>query len=167
MKSLILILAAVSVLGGSTIFVAAQNRTTSGTDTREAQPSHGNVRDYSALIREMFSPISDQLKLTTEQQFQMVAIVSGTEAKTAPLLQDLDVVDQQLAEATLVEVPDEAMINRLSSQEAQLLTEMIAMKARAKSAIFRVLTPDQRALVSKCLRAKSQEVGNLGAISIY
>jgi Spy/CpxP family protein refolding chaperone len=167
MKSLFLMLAAVSFLAGSTILVAAQNRTTSGTDTGAAQPSQDNVRDYSALIREMFAPISDQLNLTKEQQFQMVAIVSGTEAKSAPLLQNLDVVDQQLAAATLVDMPDEATISRLSAQEAQLLTEMIAMKARAKSAIFRVLTPDQRALVSQSVHTKSQDDGTLGAISVY
>jgi Spy/CpxP family protein refolding chaperone len=167
MKSLILLLAAVLLLTGSTILVAAQNRTTAGSDTGAAQPSRDTGRDYSTLIREMFAPISDQLNLTKEQQFQMVAIVSGTEAQTAPLLQDLDTVDRQLAEATLVDVPDEATINRLSSHEAQLLAEMITMKALAKSAIFRVLTPDQRALVSQSVRTKSQDVGNLGAISVY
>jgi hypothetical protein len=167
MKSLFLMLAAVSLLAGSTILVAAQNPRNSSNDTEEAQNSQDNVRDYTALIREMFSPISDQLNLTKEQQFQMVAIVSGTEAKTALLLHRLEVVDQRLAEATLVDVLDEPTINRLSSEEAILLTEMITMKARAKAAIYRVLMPDQRTLVTQSFRTKSQADGDLGAISVY
>jgi Spy/CpxP family protein refolding chaperone len=167
MKSLFLMLAAVSFLAGSTILGAAQNRTTTRNDTDEAQRSPDAPRDYTALLREMFAPISDQLNLTKEQQFQMVAIVSGTDAKTASLLHQLEVVDQRLAEATIVDVLDEDAINRLSSEEAQLLTEMIVMKVRAKAAIYRVLMPDQRALITQSVHSKSQVDGNLGAISVY
>jgi Spy/CpxP family protein refolding chaperone len=167
MKSLFLMLAAVSFLAGSTMLVAAQNRTTSRNGAEEVQKSQDTARDYTALIREMFAPISDQLNLTKEQQFQMVAIVSGTEANSASLLHNLEVVDQRLAEAAIADVPDEDAINQLSSQEALILSEMIAMKARAKAAIYRVLMPDQRALVTQLVHTKSQVEGNLGAISVY
>jgi hypothetical protein len=44
---------------------------------------------------------------------------------------------------------------------------MIAMKARAKASIYRLLTPNQRTLVAQQFRGKSQLDGSLGAIGIY
>ncbi len=82
-------------------------------------------------------------------------------------MQKLDELDQRLADASLIDSPDEATIDRLSAAEAVLLSQMIAMKARAKASIYQVLTPDQRTLFSHQFRGNRQMDGNLGAMAIY
>jgi Spy/CpxP family protein refolding chaperone len=125
------------------------------------------VRDYGKLIQGVFAPITGQLDLTKEQEFRIVAIITGTEVKADSLMQELDELDQQLAQAVLIDSPDEATINRLSAKEGLILTQIITMKVRANGGIYKVLTADQRALVSRQLLGSTQKDGYLGSISIY
>ena len=180
-KWLFLLLFALSLLVGSTGFAVAQDRVDhpsraarlgtpapASPEGDEEKTPQIAVRDYGALVREVFAPITDQLNLSKEQEFQIIAIITGAEVKADPLVQQLDGVEQQLIEATLADPLDEATINQLSAQEAYLLTLMIAMKARAKAGIYLVLTPAQRMLVSQKFRnAKSASIEDLGGISIY
>jgi len=167
MKLLCSLLFAVSLLVGNTVVAVAQDRPQAQVYGDEQRTSPLVARDYRALVQDVFAPITDELNLTKEQEFQIIAIITGTEVEVDPLVKKLDEVDQWLAEATLIDAPDGATIDRLSAQEALLLTQMIAMKARAKASIYQVLTPDQRTLVSHEFRGKSQVDGNLGAIGIY
>ena len=180
-KWLFLLLFALSLLVGNTGFAVAQDRVDhpsraarpgtpapASPDVDEQKTPQIAVRDYAALVQEVFAPITDQLNLSKEQEFQIIAIITGAEVKADLLVQQLDGVEQQLTEATLTDSPDEATINRLSAQEAFLLTRMIAMKARAKAGIYLLLTPAQRMLVSQKFRnAKSVSIEDLGGISIY
>ena len=164
MKSLSLLFA-VSLLLGSTVVADAQN----GAPVRaygDQQRSSAPSRDYAALLQEVFAPITDELNLAKEQEFQIIAIITGTEAKADPLLQQLEQVDQRIVEVTLLDSPDEGTINRLSSQEALILTQIIALKTRAKASIYQVLTPEQRTVVSRAFRGKSQLEETLGAIGV-
>jgi Spy/CpxP family protein refolding chaperone len=131
------------------------------------QTTPNTVRDYGALIQGVFAPITDQLNLTKEQEFRIVAIITGTEVKADSLMHELDDVDQQLSQAVLIDSPDEATISQLSSKEGMILTQIVTMKVRANGSIYQLLTPDQRALVSRQFRAGNQKVGYLGSISIY
>ena len=167
MKSLFSLLFAVSLLAGSAVLAVAQRRTPAQTNAAEQQDPPFAPRDYSALVQEVFAPITDQLSLTKEQQFQIVAIITGTEVSAEPMVQKIEELDQQLAAASLIDSPDEAEIERLSAQEADLLTQMIAMKALAKASIYQLLTVRQKTLVSHRFRGKSQIDGSLGAISVY
>lgn len=165
MKSLSLLFAVLLLLG-STVVADAQNGApvrAYGDQQRPSAPS----RDYAALIQEVFAPITDELNLAKEQEFQIIAIITGTEAKADPLLQQLEQVEQRIVEVTLVDSPDEGTINRLSSQEALILTQIIALKTRAKASIYQVLTPEQRTVVAQVFRGKSPLEETLGAIGIY
>ena len=167
MKLLLSLLFAVSLLAGNTVRTVAQDRPQAQVYGDEQKTAPLAARDYGALVQDVFAPITDELNLTKEQEFQIIAIITETEVNTDPLVQKLDELDQRLAEATLIDSPNEATINRLSAQEALLLTRMIAMKARAKASIYQVLTAKQRTLVSHQFRGKSQMEENLGAIGIY
>jgi hypothetical protein len=164
MKLLLSLLFAVSLLAGNTVRTVAQDRRQAQVYGDEQKTAPLAARDYGALVQDVFAPITDELNLTKEQEFQIIAIITETEVNTDPLAQKLDEVDQRLAEATLIDSPSEATINRLSAQEALLLTRMIAMKARAKASIYQVLTANQRTLVSHQFRGKNQMEENLGAI---
>ncbi|MCU1265770.1 MAG: hypothetical protein JWM21_2088 [Acidobacteria bacterium] len=156
-----LLLTAVAVPG------LAQARKLGAPELQEQKQLNGVPRDYGALVTEVFAPITDQLKLTKEQQFQIVAIITGTEVSAEPLISELDQVDQQLAAATLTDAPDEDEVDRLSALEASLLTQMIAMKARAKTSIYQILTASQKVLVANKLLGKRPIEGNLGAIGVF
>ena len=167
MKLLFSLLFVVTLLLGSAGLAVAQDQRPLQPDGDDQKSQLPAARDYGALIQEVFAPVTDQLRLTKEQEFQIIAIITGTEVKSDPLLQKLDDVGQRLVDATLVDTPDEATINRLSAQEASLLTQIIAMKSRAKASIYQVLTPDQRTLVAHQFRGKNQVDATLGAIGIY
>jgi Spy/CpxP family protein refolding chaperone len=122
---------------------------------------------YSSLINEVFAPITDKLKLTNEQQFQIVAIITETEVRAGPLVQALEQIEQQLTETAFNGPLNEAKLRELTDKQAALLSELIRMRVRAKSNIYRLLTADQRALVARRFRLQSQLEGHLGSISIY
>ena len=167
MKVLFSILFAISLLVECAVLGIAQDRSQAQPNANEQKPPQVATRDYRALVQEVFAPITDQLNLTKEQEFQIIAIITTTEVTSDPLVQKLDEVDQELTAAFLIDSPDEATINGLSAQEADLLTHMISMKARAKGSIYQLLTPNQRMLVSHHFLGKNQLEGTLGSISIY
>src|SRR5712664_1896860 len=167
MKLLFSFLFALSLLCGSTALVFAQRATSPQTEGDAQKSSPPAARDYGALIQEVFAPVTDELNLTKEQEFQIIAIITNTEAKSDLLLQRLDEVGQRLVDATLVDAPDEEAINQLSAQEAFLLTQIIAMKTRAKASIYQVLTHNQRTLVAHQFRGKNQLDATLGAMGVY
>jgi Spy/CpxP family protein refolding chaperone len=168
MKSFSSLIIAAALLAAVAIPVFAQNRSPTS-DSPQQQTAPAAARDYTALVSEVFAPITDQLNLTKEQQFQIVAIITDTEAKADPLIQRVDELDQQLDAAALIDV-DDTQLNKLATQEALLLTEMIALKVRARANIYRVLTPVQQAQVAQRFRSQAsptQPEANLGAITIY
>lgn len=132
-------------------------------DQQAARPD--NEQDYDALIREVFAPITDELNLTNEQKFKMVAIVTSTVIRADPLMDKLDELDTQIDEAAMADSFDEVRIRRLSARQGELMGQIIAMKARAKASMYRLLTPEQRNLLARQLRAGPQAGGNLGAIT--
>jgi len=147
--------------------ICTQGQSSSETQSVPQQQTQGmtNQRDYSTLINSIFTPYTDQLNLTMEQQFQIVAIISGEEAVAAPGIQRLMEVDQHLAEASIAYPIDETTLQDLSSQEAQILTELIAMKVHAKARIYQTLLPAQKALVQQHIRAAGGQ-GNEGLTGI-
>jgi Spy/CpxP family protein refolding chaperone len=153
-----------SLAFGSAALAVAQDLMPAQSDE---QTNPNNMRDYGALIQGVFAPITEQLNLTKEQEFRIIAIITATEVKADSLMQELDEVDQQLAQAVLIDAPDEATISGLSSREGVILTQIVQMKVRAHAGIYQLLTPGQRALVSRQFQTSSQKVGYLGSISIY
>jgi Spy/CpxP family protein refolding chaperone len=125
------------------------------------------TNEYSSLINEVFAPITDKLKLTNEQQFQIVAIITETEVRADPGVQALGKIEQQLTEIAFNGPLNEARLRELTDEQAALLSEISRMRVRAKSAIYRLLTADQRALVAREFRLQSPLEGHLGSISIY
>ena len=144
---------AVLLLAISAICTQAQSSPETQPVPQQQAQNNTNERDYSTLINSIFTPYTDQLNLTREQQFQIVAIISGEEAVAEPVMQSLMEVDHRLAETSIAYPIDEAKLQELSTQEAQILTDLIAMKIRAKARIYQTLLPAQKALVQQQIRA--------------
>jgi len=112
------------------------------------------VKDFSSLINQVFAPVTDKLNLTQEQKFQIVAIITEAEVTADPLLQSLEVADQQLCELSFSGVPDTNRLKELCDQEAAILSALIQLKVRTKAEIIRLLTTEQRAIVAQQFNIK-------------
>lgn len=144
---------------------------TVGQDTaRPSKPQEASTvpnQDYTALLKEMFAPITAQLSLTKVQQGLMVAIIAEVEIRLDPLREELNNVGDQLMQAAMTDTPDERAINLLSARQAQLLTRIISLKVRAFADIYQLLTPNQRALLSRQFRGTNRLESKLGTPVIH
>ncbi len=146
-------------------YTQAQNSSNTAPVPQQQTQSIIGERDYSTLINSIFSPYTDQINLSKEQQFQIVAIISSEEAMAVPEMERLLEVDHLLAEASIEYPINEAKLQDLSSQEAQILTELIAMKIHAKARIYQTLLPAQKALVQQQIHTAGGQ-GNEGITGI-
>jgi hypothetical protein len=125
------------------------------------------VKALSSLIDDIFAPVTEKLNLTQEQRLQIIAIIIETEVNADPLLQTLGVIDQQLSELPLAEVLDENRMKEICEQQSVLMSEVIQMRLRAKGRMFRLLTTEQRAIMTEQFRTKERLNGNSGSTRIY
>lgn len=159
-KSLFLTL---TIITASASFAAAQVNTAKP-GTQQQTANLAGEQDDNDIVREVFSPITDQLNLTAVQKFRIARIAMDTMLQADPLFQQLDLLDNQLSEAAFAGRLDESQIRQLSERQAALLSQIISMKARAKMNFYRVLTAEQRAVVADQFRLRGAE-GSLGSIS--
>jgi Spy/CpxP family protein refolding chaperone len=123
--------------------------------------------DYTAMVKQLFAPITASLNLSKEQEFQIIATISTTQATAEPLMDKFDGIEQELVAASFADHFDEERVRVLSKEQAATLSQLIALKVFAKAKIFQILTPNQRVLVSQQFRFKRQTQESLGAINIY
>lgn len=164
MRLLIATILVILTLTSCAAFAVAQN----STDVPSKQDNQiAETKNYTALVTDIFAPITASLNLTKEQEFQIIAIIIATDVMTEPARQRLNEIEQGLVAASFADPFDEERVRALSEQEATILTQLIAQKVFAKAKIYHVLNPEQRMLVSQHFRPKAQLQGHLGAISIY
>lgn len=95
--------------------------------------------------REMFGArMAQKLNLSDAQQQQIKGILQAEKPKMQPLMQELKQERQQVNSLTESGTFDEAAVRAAAGKEAQTMTDLAVERARVKSQIFAVLTPDQR-----------------------
>jgi Spy/CpxP family protein refolding chaperone len=94
---------------------------------------------------EMVDHMARALNLTDAQQTQIKTILEAARAASEPLHNKMDEVHKQLEAATANGQFDEAQVRALANQQAQLMADTIVEHERAKSKIYAILTPEQRA----------------------
>jgi Spy/CpxP family protein refolding chaperone len=158
----LVIIAAAIILAGAVMSVAQvviQVRPSAGPPT--AQSANDPDED---LIRAVFDPVTDDLKLTPGQKFRIVTIATATMTKADPLFEQLDDLDAQLSVAAFTGQLDETRIKQLSEKQAALLSQVIAIKARAKTNFYKVLTDEQRAMIVDRYRLRIENLGSIGSL---
>lgn len=140
---------AVAILVGCAVCAAAQDRKASQPALAAQASAEADDGDYNSLVKSVFAPYTEQLNLTKEQQFRVVAIISGAEAQMSPLEQQLSEISDELDGAEVSEHFDESKVRELSVKEAGLLADLITIKADARARLFQILTPGQKALVMR------------------
>src|SRR5437762_7535838 len=114
------------------------------------------------VVRSVFDPLTDALHLTSDQKFRIATIAGLTAGITDPLFDQLDKLDGQISVAALSGTLNEASIKDISIRQAVIVSQITATLARARAGVYKVLTPEQRAMVLAQYRSTDQ---NLGAIS--
>jgi Spy/CpxP family protein refolding chaperone len=128
----------------------------------EAAQSNDNQGD-DEIVREVFAPITNDLRLTPNQKLRIVRIAKATMLQAEPLFEQLDDLEAQLSLAAFTGRLDEAGIKDLAESQSALLHQIIAMKARAQVKFYELLTAGQRAIVVEQFRQRTSE--SLGSIS--
>jgi hypothetical protein len=162
MKALKLLFLALTVISASAVLTAAQVNM----DRPGVPRSTANIaaEEDNAVIDEIFSPITARLNLSASQKFRIANIATATMIQAEPLFQQLDDLEDQLSQAAFTGQLEESTIKQVSEKQAEVLSQIVAMKARAKMSFYRLLTADQRAVVADQFRSRAGE-GNLGSIS--
>jgi protein CpxP len=91
----------------------------------------------------MMGFFADYLNLTDAQQAQMKTVMQKERPAMKPLFQQSHQIDQQLrqyVEGTF----DEAKVQALATQKAQIEAQLTVAQARLHNELFQVLTPDQQ-----------------------
>ena len=88
--------------------------------------------------------MAQQLGLSDAQQQQIKGILETEQPKMQPLMQQLKQERQEMNALTESGTFDEAAVRAAAGKQAQTETDLAVERARVKSQIFAVLTPDQR-----------------------
>jgi Spy/CpxP family protein refolding chaperone len=107
---------------------------------------HWGGRGFGAR---MFGLNADYLELTDAQQAQMKDILTKEKPTIRPLFQQLAQGHQQMRQLEQAGPFDEAKVRAVATQQSQAMTELMVQKARIKSELVAVLTPDQKDKLAK------------------
>ncbi len=103
-----------------------------------------------------FARFAEKLNLTDVQKEQMKQIAEASRAKNQPLRENMKSIRQQLKAATADGQFNEAQVQALAAQQANLSAQMIVERERTKAQMYQVLTPEQQAQ-AKQLRDQMKE----------
>lgn len=104
----------------------------------------------------MLQRMTQELNLTAAQQTQIKGILETQRAKTQPLTQQLRQNRQQWNSSNSAGAFDEAQARSFANKQAQVMSDLMVERARTKSQIYAVLTPDQRQKAEQLMQEHKQ-----------
>lgn len=134
MKKFIAVFIAIAMVTIGTIFVIAQQ---SEGGKGKFKRSFGHRGGFGRLV--------EKLNLSDAQKEQVKQIMETSKAKIQPLKENMKSIHQQMNAATADGQFDEAQVQALATQQANIMAQMIVEKERTKSQMFAILTPEQQA----------------------
>lgn len=109
----------------------------------------GPETGFGGFGARMLGFYADYLDLTDAQQAQVKDILMKEKPTVLPLIQQLAQAHQQMSQYEQAGNFDEAKVRALASQQSQTMTELLVQKARIKSELTAVLTPEQKDKMAK------------------
>ncbi len=135
------------VLGGVAMLSYAQESATPGPE----KAWHGRHSHMGYLMRE--------LNLTDAQKTQVKEIFQANKQTGLPLMQQMAANKKAMLEATANGNYDQAKIQQLANQQAQLMAQAMVQKQAIQHQVYsQVLTADQRA---KAEQLRAQEISRI------
>ena len=92
---------------------------------------------------------ADYLDLTDAQQAQVKDILAKEKPTVSPLIHQLAQAHQQMSQLEQAGTFDEPKVRAIANQQSQTMTELLVQKARIKSELMAVLTPEQKDKMAK------------------
>ena len=102
------------------------------------------MADFDRQIESLSRQTQSGMPVTDAQQQQIKAIMEAEKPKMQPLMEQLRQERQQMNTLTESGAFDEAAVRAAAGKQAQTETDLAVERARVKSQIFAVLTPEQR-----------------------
>jgi protein CpxP len=136
MKKITIAIIAIAVLALGAIFVAAQK---SGGGEGHGKRGFGHGRGHGGggmMLR--------GLDLTDDQKNQVKQIMEASKSKVQPLRESMKANRDKLHQATADGKFDEAQVQALATEQANISAQLLVERTRTKSQIFQILTPEQR-----------------------
>ncbi len=121
----------------------------SQTVVKAAQGSEQGGFRHGGFGARMLGFYADYLDLTDAQQAQVKDILAKEKPAVTPLIQQLAQAHQQMSQLEQAGSFDEAKVRAIASQQSQTMTELLVQKARIKSELMAVLTPEQKDKMAK------------------
>ena len=146
MKKLTTAFLAIALVAVGTIFVFAQ----------KADGGKGKFKRGFGHRRGGFERIAEKLNLTDAQKAQIKQIREASKTTVQPLRENMKSIRQQLREAAADGNFNEAQVQNLANQQANVMAQLTVEKIRAKSQIFAILTPEQQTQ-AKALKEQMKE----------
>jgi Spy/CpxP family protein refolding chaperone len=126
------------------VFAAALSVTLLAAVAFGQSPMRRAALGHGGGFENLLGRMGDYLDLTDAQRTQMKAIVTKEKPTIQPLVQQLAQGSQQMRQLEEASSFDEGKVRALATQQSQALTELMVQKARIKSELVQVLTPDQK-----------------------
>lgn len=104
----------------------------------------------------MLRRMTRELNLTDAQQTQIKSILQAQKAKTQPIREQLRQNRLSQNNGTTTGAFDEAQTRAFANKQAQLMSDLMVERARTKSQISAVLTPDQRQKAQQLMQQHRQ-----------
>ncbi len=95
--------------------------------------------------------LTDYLSLNEAQQGQLKDILAKEKPTLDSLSQQMKQGHEALKQLETSGTFDEAKVRAVASQQAQTMTDLIVEKARIHSALFQILTPDQKTKMTQLM----------------
>ena len=124
-----------------------------GLTTAVAQGAGGHHRHHNGW---MLHRMTRELNLTDAQQAQIKSILEAQKAKTQPLHEQLRQSRLSQNNGSTAGTFDEAQARAFANKQAQIMSDLMVERARTKSQIFAVLTPDQRQKAQQLMQEHKQ-----------
>lgn len=136
----------------------------SGADAVAQKLAPGHASRNGEVVNTLLAPMTEQLKLTPEQQSQIETIARTEYVRSEALILRLNQMTAELDKEQLKETFDEDKVRTLATQAGQVMADLIVVKLRVKTKVMALLTPGQKAIVEHQLRLNKE---TRGATPIY
>jgi len=104
----------------------------------------------------MLGHLARKLDLTDAQQAQVKEIIAKEKPTFQPLMLQMAQSHIQMRQQVMAGSFDEAKVRELASQQTQILTELTVQRARVESALYQVLTPEQKTKLTTIINEHEQ-----------
>lgn len=121
----------------------------SQTVVKAAQGAGSEGFGHRGFGARMLGFYADYLDLTDAQQAQVKDILAKEKPTIRPLIQQLEQAHQQMNQLEQAGTFDETKVRAVANQQSQTMTELLVQKARIKSELMTVLTPEQKDKMAK------------------